>query len=61
MPSIRVVVVGIENPAQNDASGPRHTRVSSYESYKSFRIPIRIELNLVTEKLCTAVDLRRIP
>ena len=27
MPSIRVVVVGIENPAQNDASGPRHARV----------------------------------
>jgi hypothetical protein len=29
------VVVGIENPPQNDASGPRHTRVSSYESYIS--------------------------
>ena len=28
MPSIRVVVVGIENPAQNDASGPRHARVT---------------------------------
>ena len=25
--SIRMVVVGIENPAQNDASGPRHARV----------------------------------
>ena len=24
--SIRVVVVGIENPAQNDVSGPRHAR-----------------------------------
>jgi len=23
-----VVVVGIENPAQNDASGPRHARVT---------------------------------
>jgi hypothetical protein len=28
MPSIRVVVVGIENPAQNDAGGPRHARVT---------------------------------
>ena len=26
--SIRVVVVGIENPAQNDASGPEHARVT---------------------------------
>ena len=26
--SIRVVVVGVENPAQNDASGPGHPRVT---------------------------------
>jgi hypothetical protein len=31
--SIRVVVVGIENPGKNDANGPRHARVTLIRIY----------------------------
>ena len=46
--SIRVVVVGIENPGKNDASGPRHARVTLIRIYIT---RWRIELNLVTENV----------
>ena len=46
--SIRVAVVGIENPAQNDASGPQHARVQLIRIAKTAPY---IELNLVTENV----------
>ena len=58
MVSVRLVVVGIENTAQNNDSGPRHAHTSLHNNGDP---GTRIELNLVTEIMRAAVDLRRIP